>query len=120
MINRREIVISIILSLVTCGIYGIIWMVGLNDDVKTVSGDTSLPSGGVVFLLTLVTCGIYGIYWYYKMGELMKTAYPKYGMEVKDNAILYLILGLFGLGIVNYIIIQSDLNTIADKSKGVA
>ena len=115
MIQKRDVVIAIILSIVTCGIYGIIWMIGLNDDVKTVSNDTTLPSGGIVFLLTLVTCGIYGFYWFYRLGQLMKTAYENNGMEVKDNSILYLLLAVFGLSIVNYIIIQSDLNQIAEK-----
>jgi hypothetical protein len=50
------------------------------------------------------------------MGELMKTAQEKNGLEIKDNAVLYLILQIFGLGIVNYALIQSDLNIIAQKN----
>ena len=115
MIQKRDLAMYIILTLVTCGIYGIYWFVVLTDDVKTVSKDEQMPSGGLAFLLTLVTCGIYGIYWAYKMGELMKTAQEKNGVEVKDNAVIYLILQLFGLGIVNYALIQADLNVIAEK-----
>ena len=45
----------------------------------------------------------------------MKTAQEQNGVEVKDNAVIYLILQLFGLGIVNYALIQADLNVIAEK-----
>ena len=115
MIQKRDLAMYIILTLVTCGIYGIYWFVVLTDDVKAVSKDEQMQSGGLAFLLTLVTCGIYGIYWAYKMGELMKTAQEQNSVEVKDNAVIYLILQLFGLGIVNYALIQADLNVIAEK-----
>lgn len=35
MIKRRNIALCIILSLVTCGIYGIYWFVCLTEDTKT-------------------------------------------------------------------------------------
>ena len=114
MIQKRDIPIAIILSIVTCGIYGIYWFIVMTDDVKTVSEDQSMASGGLAFVLTLVTCGIYGIYWAYKMGELLKIAQEKNGLPVKDNAIVYLILELIGLGIINSILIQDDLNKIAE------
>ena len=117
MVKRREIAVAIILSIVTCGIYGIYWFIVLTDDVKAASEDNNFQSGGIAFLLTLVTCGIYGIYWAYKMGELMKVAQSKRNLPVKDNSVLYLILALLGLGLIDYIMIQSDLNAIADLNK---
>ncbi len=113
--KERNIVTCIILSIVTCGIYGIIWFIGLTDDAKLAAEDTSLASGGLAFVLTIVTCGIYGFYWAYKIGELIKNAQAKRGMQPKDNAILYLLLQLFGLGIVVYALAQNDLNEIATK-----
>lgn len=115
MLEKRNIAVEIILTIVTCGIYGIVWFIRLTNDVKSAAGDEKFQSGGVAFLLTLITCGIYGIYWAYKMGELMKEAETKHGTEVKDNSIIYLILELFGLGIVVYALVQSDLNAIAEK-----
>lgn len=112
MIKRRDIVTSIILSIVTCGIYGIYWFISLTDDVRIVSGDERL-SGGKCFLLTLVTCGIYGIYWAYLIGKAMMQATESHN----DNSILYLILQIFGLSIVTYCLVQTDLNTIADKQE---
>ncbi len=113
--KERNVVTSIILSIVTCGIYGIIWFIGLTDDAKAAAEDTSLASGGLAFVFTLITCGIYGFYWAYKIGELIKTAQTKRGMTPKDNSILYLILQLFGLGIVVYALAQNDLNEMATR-----
>ena len=68
--KQRSVGIAILLSIITCGIYGIYWLIMLNDETNYVSGhQQDGTSGGVVFLLTLVTCGIYGYYWCYKQGE---------------------------------------------------
>ena len=113
MIKERNVVTAILLSLVTCGLYGIYWFVSITDDMKTASGDETLPSGVTAFLLTLVTCGIYGFYWIYKMAKAEMMMKSKYGLPVKDNVILYVILQVLGLGIVNYCLMQSELNTVA-------
>ena len=107
---------SIILSIVTCGIYGIIWFIGLTDDAKAASNDESMQSGGVAFLLTLVTCGIYGFFWAYKMGKAINQARINRGMPEDDKSTLYLILQIFGLGIVNYALMQNDLNEMAETA----
>lgn len=112
LVTKRDIAVAIILSLVTCGIYGIYWFIVLTDDANNVSGENT-TSGGMAFLFTLLTCGIYAIYWYYKKGQQLYGAGKKYGVDIADNAILYLILGLFGLGIVSYALIQNDLNKFA-------
>ena len=118
--EEKNIVLAIVLTFVTCGIYGIIWFIQMTDDAKEYSGDTQMASGGMAFLFTLITCGIYGIYWAYKMGKLMETAQSANGLTAKDNSVLYLVLELVGLGIVNYCLIQNDLNEITRKKAGGA
>lgn len=110
--QERDIVVSVILSLVTCGIYAIFWFIQLTDDAKEYSGDEQMQSGGLAFLFTLITCGIYGIYWAYKMGKMIESAQGSNNLTAKDNSILYLVLQLFGLGIINYCLMQNDLNEI--------
>ena len=95
--QERNIVLGIILTIVTCGIYGIYWFIVLSDDVKEYSGDQEMMSGAVAFLLTLVTCGIFGIYWFYKLGKAMMVAQTNNNLPASDNSILYLFLELFGL-----------------------
>lgn len=110
--QEKNIALCIILSLVTCGIYGLIWFVEMTNDVKEYAEDTELASGGMALLFTIITCGIYGIYWAYKMGQLMNQAQTKNNVPAADNSVLYLVLEIVGLGIVTYCLIQNDLNTI--------
>ena len=49
--KQRNIVVCILLSLVTCGIYGIYWMIVLNDETNALSGRQG-TSGGLVFLFS--------------------------------------------------------------------
>lgn len=114
-IQKRNIGVSILLSVITCGIYGLYWFVVLTDETKIVSNDNEGASGGVAVLLTIVTCGIYGFYWAYKMGERVDNAKAMRGIPGGGSSnILYLVLGIFGLQVVNYILIQDSLNKISD------
>ena len=114
MVSNRNIVTCILLTVVTCGIYGIIWCITLADDVKNASQDSSLPSGGMLILLTIITCGIYSFYWFYKAGLAMNQVRANIGLQNDESRpILYLILGVVQLGIVGFCLIQDDLNKYA-------
>ena len=110
---ERNIVVAIILSIVTCGIYGLYWFVKLTDEAKTVSNGTN-ANGVLAVVYTILTCGIYSIYWSYKMGQNMHTAGKMHNKNISDNSVIYLVLSIFGLGIVNYALIQNDLNKFAN------
>ena len=111
-IEERNIAMVIILSLITCGIYGIYWFVKMTDEAKQLSSSDN-AGGGLAFVYTLITCGIYTIYWNYKMGKNMYEAGQKYGINIEDNSVIYLVLSLFGLGIVSECLMQNDLNKFA-------
>ncbi len=111
-VPQRSIVTCIILSIVTCGIYGIYWMYTLAEDVKAMSGDPSAPSGGMVILLTLITCGIYGYIWMYKQGETLDRIKSSRGMYSTNSGIIYLVLSILGLGIVSYALMQDSINKL--------
>lgn len=111
--KERNIALCIILSIVTCGIYGIYWFIAMTNDANQACADDYQTSGGVAFLLTIVTCGIYSFYWAYKMGEKVNTIKARKGEPSDSNNILYLVLCIFGLGIVTYCLLQSELNKVA-------
>lgn len=113
MVKQRSIVKAIILSFLTCGIYGIIWFINITDEMAILSGDNNM-SGGKAFLFTLLTCGIYSFIWSYNQGRLVAQARAKKGLDAKDNSILYLVLSLCGLGIVVYCLIQNEINELAN------
>lgn len=105
-IKERNLALAIVLTVITCGIYGIYWMVKINDEALKLAGEKG-PSGVVVFLLNIITCGIYGFFWSYKMGVCTD--------KLKGNSngysgILYILLMALGLGIVNYALIQDAIN----------
>ena len=75
-------------------------------------------SVAVSIILSIVTCGIYGFYWAYKMGKLLMIAKEKNGLRSDDNSVVFLILQLIGFGIINYALIQSDLNEIIYTQRG--
>ena len=114
MIKERNIAVSILLSILTCGIYGIYWFITLTDDTAKANDDPDF-TGVKAFIFTLLTCGIYGIYWNYKIGKEIYGANEKAGISSNDNSVLYLILSIFGLSIVTYCLVQNELNTIAKQ-----
>lgn len=114
LIKNRNIAMQVILSILTCGIYGLYWFITMTDESNVLS-DEKTASGGMAILLTLVTCGIYSFYWNYKMGQKLNLAGRKYNKSISDNSVLYLVLPLFGLTIVNYCLIQSDLNKFSNN-----
>ena len=64
----------------------------------------------MVLLFSILTCGIYLVYWSYKMGKNLEKAGQIHGIPINDNSTLYLILCIFGFGIINYCIMQNDIN----------
>lgn len=110
MIKKRNIVLAVVLSIITCGLYGIYWFICLNNDANALTPDDSYTtSGGMAFLFTLITCGIYSWYWAYRMGA--KVDKLKNG---GSHTILFIVLQIFGLGIVNYCILQDTVNDYAE------
>lgn len=107
--NQRNIAVCIILTLVTCGIYGIYWFIVLTDDVNESAGHFH-TSGVVCFLLGIITCGIYTIYWAYKMGEGVDIIKTRSGRNSSNTGIVYILLSIFGFGIITYALIQDTLN----------
>ncbi len=113
MIEQKNIAVCILLSIVTCGIYGIYWFICVTNDINQLSNDVNGTSGGVAFLLTLVTCNIYGIYWAYKQGDKIDFCKRNRGIPSGNTGVLYLILTVFGLSIVAMALMQDEVNKLA-------
>jgi amino acid transporter len=106
-ISKRNIVVAIILTIITCGIYNIYWMIKLNNELLQMSGKEG-PSGGMVFFLSLITCGIYTYVWYWKMGDCVDTINNK--KQDLSTSVIFILLAVFGFGFVNYILAQNTIN----------
>lgn len=114
-ITKRSIGLSILFTIITCGIYGLYWMVRLTDESRAAAGDLTATSGGMALLFSIITCGIYGIYWCYRLGERLDRVRVSRGEQTGSLAILYLVLSIFGLGIIVYALAQNELNKYADQ-----
>lgn len=108
--EERNIALYIIITILTCGIFGLYWMYCINEDANRLSGEQGLE-GSLVVVFSILTCGLYTIYWSYKMGERIDIIKRKIGYQGSaDAGILYLILSIFGLNIIGLALMQSELN----------
>jgi len=106
-IKERNIVVAIILSIVTCGIYGIYWLIMLAREAVSVKDPADSAVLEIVLMLFLPFVG------FYLAEKKLAEGCAEKGIEHKDNSVLYLVLGLIGLGIVSAVMLQNDLNKIA-------
>ncbi len=118
-IKKRNVALAVVLTVITCGLYGIYWEVCMVDDMNKLKGDYDAKSGIIVFLLSLVTCNIYWYYWIFKAGEVIDLEKSKKGLPSSNRGLIYMLLSIFALGIVADAIMQSDINGFAEESFGI-
>lgn len=112
-IKHRSILSCILFSIFTCGIYAIYWQYSIARDMNTLLRSNGYQEGtspAQVVIFSMITFGIYGIYFVYKVAKNMNQIDEMYD----NNAILYVILSIFGLSIVAYAIIQDNINRMID------
>lgn len=115
MVKKKNIGLYIVLSIITCGLFSLYWLYCIADDMNTLNKEqNTATSAGMVLLFSIITCGIYQLYWFYKTGEKINGIHMKNGDPSGNLHILYLVLGIFGLGIISYALIQSEINKVAD------
>jgi hypothetical protein len=110
--TRREPGLVLLFGILTFGIYYLWWIHEVSRETQEYLGEPdTTPTLEVV--LTVVTCGIYIYFWDWKMAEKIHRMQQMAGVpNPTNNNILYLVLNLFGLGIVNSMIEQGHLNEI--------
>lgn len=106
-IKERNIIVCILLSVITCGFYGIYWVVMLAKDAVSVKDPADSGLVEILLMLFLPFLGIFLCEKKFAEGCAAR------GIPHSDNSVLYLILGLIGLGIVGLCLLQNDLNKLA-------
>ena len=95
----RSLAAYIVLSLITCGIYGFYFVFSVARDMNEAIDDgEKTPGLGIYLLLSILTCGLYSLYWEYKLGNRLANAGPQYGVAIPENGtsiLLWRILGGF-------------------------
>lgn len=116
----RNLFMYILLTYITCGIYGYYFTYKLAQDTNTMcfeDGETT-PGLGMYILLSIITCGIYSYYWLYKIQNRLQAAGYRYGIPVAENGttvILWSTVGCFLCGLGPFIamnIVMTSANKI--------
>jgi hypothetical protein len=100
---------NIILSIITLGVYFYIWIYRINVKMKELSDDQTNAGTSLVLYMFIP---FYSIYWAYKKGQQLNEYYLTYNKKTSDYAVVYLLLAIFGLGIIAIALMQSEINTI--------
>lgn len=109
-IEQRNLVSCVILTFITCGIYGIYWTVKVGQESVRYN-DPADP--GTLEILLMIFFPFIG---FYLAEKKFYEGAERNGFRKSDNSMVYLLLGLFGFGIVNICMMQNDLNVIARNS----
>jgi hypothetical protein len=113
--EKREPMMVVLFTLLTCGIYGWFWLYTTVTEIKNALGREDI-NPGMELVLSIVTCGIYMVYLFYKYPQLMMEMQDRAGRPRNDISMTTLLLAVFGLGIVSIAIMQSELNNIWDSA----
>ncbi|OAG28117.1 DUF4234 domain-containing protein [Thermodesulfatator autotrophicus] len=116
-IEPANIVKEVVLTLITCGIWGLVWQYR---QIKTVN----LLLGREEFhfwkwlLFTIITCGLYHLYHEYLMGRAIVRIQHKYGLPPSESLpAISLVVTLLSLGIITDALQQKELNLIIEELK---
>ena len=117
----RSLVMYILVSIVTCGIYSYYFLYSIAQDANVVCADDGKKTSGLAafILLSIVTCGIYAWIWYYNLGNRLSENAPKYGLNFSENGttvLMWMIFGSFLCGIGPFIamnILITNMNALA-------
>ena len=114
-LEPANIVKEVIFTILTCGLWDIVWQYKQIRMVNTLLGERRFNFVSWL-LLTLVTCGVYHLYHEYLMGRAIVELQRKYGLDPSEGLpALSIILALLSFGIITDAIQQKELNLIVEK-----
>ena len=116
-VTERNSAMVVVLSFVTCMIYGIIWKYQVTDELRNASGDQSI-NPMTDLLLSFVTCGIWAMYSDYRNAKKIYEMFQKAGVQRSDQSTIVILLWIFGLSFIGIYILQEEFNALAKLSRG--
>ncbi|MBE6802602.1 MAG: DUF4234 domain-containing protein [Ruminococcaceae bacterium] len=117
-INERSFISFLILSVITFGIYPIVYWHKISKDVEILCEGDGRKTMKYVFiwLLNFVTFGIAGIVWRAKLAQRLKENAARYDIKISESAALVvvyeLLIILVGPFIARYVIVK-NFNALA-------
>ena len=113
--KTRSAVAVILLTIITCGIYGLYWLYVAMEDMNKVMNRDYLSSG--LFLILSIVCPPFIYYVLYKADQGLVEVCEQEGVRYKENFILWLLLTLLlGIGVlVAMVQITDAFNNLWEK-----
>ena len=95
----RSLLMYILLSFITCGIYSWYFIYSMAKDVNIMCKEDGERTGGLLafILLSIITCGIYALYWEFCLANRLAANAPRYGLNFQENGTTVLLWYLVGL-----------------------
>ena len=108
-VEPRDVVLSVFLTFITLGIYGLYWQYKLTNEIHALSGKPQTASGGKAVFYTVLSFTIYGYYWLYKIGKEISLLRKEKGLppdsvlnETYAKAIIIISCLSFALSVVSH------------------
>ena len=107
--EERGVAVTIILILLTCGIWGFYLQYKMGQELNEHEGKGRI-NPGLDLLLSIVTCGLWGIWVMYKYPQTLYDITVEEEVPPVDLALPCLLLMIFGFGVVSFAILQNEMN----------
>ncbi len=112
MFKQRSIPVFILLSIVTCGIYTLVWYWSAMNELYRAGGKSIGNLDPVVqFILLFFYVG--GIFFAINADDNLNEVRAQKGLPRQENKVLYVILEVLGLGLITCALVQNEMNHLA-------
>ncbi len=102
--TNRSLLKLILLSIITCGIYGLIVLTSIGNDINVIAsrydGKRTMHFCLIAFVLTPITFGIASIVWIHKISDRIGSQLQARGINYSFNATAFWLWGVLGSFIV--------------------
>jgi hypothetical protein len=101
----------LILALITCGLYGLVWLWQAETEMKEELGQAD-QNPGLDVLLTILTLGIWFLVVIYRLAKQVAEAQQRVNVPPNDLSLVALLVSVLGFWFVAITLLQVELNKI--------
>lgn len=112
MFTQKSVAMVVILTIVTCGIYGLIWYWGAIKELYA-AGGKSIGNLDATIQFILLFFYVGEIFFAINAADNLNEVRAQRGLPPQDNKVLYLILNLLGFAIITNALVQNEMNQLA-------
>lgn len=115
--TNRSLILFLLLSFITCGIYSLFFWHSYVKDVNTVCAGDGKNTRGILMaiILSAITFGIYGLVWTYGMQNRLRDNAARYNagpLASGGNVLCWNIFGSFLFGIGPFIALYKQIDSL--------